>query len=216
LSDSDNNDDWNFEVKAPKKDRKKDAVKPLLKKSPSKKKKLTVEESGQAQRKSRRQMARDAGGTSMGGRDIVDAASHGKRMLAFVIDLIVIALCIVVGQFITVFFPGMGKSIEEFLGPEIIASIPVNVGGLCFAFLIHLIGVTVPTASTQKSLGKKLMKIKIIGVLKPKPPLGVVFIREYIAKPISILSVIGIMIIFLNRKHRGLHDFIAGTYLLDS
>lgn len=210
------NDDWNFEVdddKAPKtKKKKKNNTKPLLKTTT---KKLEVQKSGQPQRKSRRQMAREAGGTSIKGRDIVEPASHGKRLIAFSIDSLILVLIIVIGQIGVTFLPGLGASLEEYLGPEIIATIPLDLGGLLLALAIHFLVVIVPTSSSQKSIGKKLMKMKIIGTLKPKPPLGVIVIREYIAKPIAMISVLGIVIILLNKRRRGLHDYIAGTFLRD-
>jgi uncharacterized RDD family membrane protein YckC len=213
------NDEWNFEVKvdedesSTKKKKKKTNTKPLLK-SANKNKKLEVNESSQPERKSRRQMAREAGGTSMGGRDIVDPAPHGARFIAFIIDSLIIAPIIIVAQLGVTFFPGLGTTLEEYLGPEIISSIPLDIGGLFLAFVIHFITIIVPMASSQQSIGKKLMKIKILGTLKPKAPIGVIVIREYIAKPISILSFIGIFIIFLNKKRRGFHDFFSGTFLI--
>ena len=213
------NDDWNFKVKPEarnaegKKIKNKKSMKPLLNSS-NKLEKLQVHSSIQAERKSRRQMVRDAGGTSMGMRDVVEAAPHGKRFVAFIIDILVLLIIIAIGQFGTTFFPGVGLTLEEFLGPEIISSVPFDLGGLIISLVLHFFLVIIPMGSTQKTIGKKLMKIKVLGLLKPVPPLGVIIIREYIGKPIAIISVIGLVIIFLNKKRRGLHDFIAGTFLI--
>ena len=216
LSDSKKDNDWNFEIDNKQLSKEKHDLKPILKKAPKAKKKLEVQESGQPERKSRRQMAREAGGTSRGGLDIVEAASHIRRVIASVIDLAVFLVCVAFGQLLSTIVPSFGSTVEGFLGPEIVSTIPIDIGGLLIAVFIHFLISIVPTASTQRSLGKKLMKIKIIGTVKPKPGVGVIFIREYIAKPISIFSVIGLLIIPLNKKHRGLHDFIAGTFLLNS
>jgi len=224
MSDSKDDDNWDFQLSeesAPttkkKKMKKKARVVPLANKSikPKKETKLGLDASSRIEKKSRRQMARDEGGTSIKGRDIVDAAAHWKRLLASLVDFSIIAALFILGQLIGGFFPEIGSSLEEILGPEIIGSIPFNVGGICAALVLHFLIMVVPVASTQRSIGKKIFKLKILGTMKPKAPLGVIIIREYIAKPISIISVFGLMMILLNKNRRGLHDFISGTMVLD-
>ncbi len=206
--------DWDFEIDNPKK-KKKVTNKPLLNKS-RREEKLNLDTHSVRQRKSRREMAREAGGTSIKGRDIIDPAAHWRRVIAFLIDLIILILIIAVGQLASPFFAEVGQSVEEFLGPQISSYIFFDIGGAAISFIMHFILVIIPTTSTQRSLGKRIMKLKIIGTLKPKAPLGVIIIREYIAKPLSILSVIGILMIPLNKRRRGLHDYIAGTFIIDN
>lgn len=211
MSDS-GNDDWDFKLDDSdvKKARRKEKVKPLL--QSAKKKEIGVEASAQASRKSRRQIAREASGESkFKSEDVVTLASHMKRFIAFLIDLGVLAVLIAIGQFVIVFFSEIGKDIETFLGPELTSSIPLDVGGLSVAVLLHLLLVIIPTASTQQSLGKKFMKIKIVATEAPKVALGVVFIREYFAKPLAFITVIGLCLILFTKKRKGLHDIIAGT-----
>ncbi len=213
---SDDNGNWDFKLDeevAPRK--KKSTGKPLLKNA-KKEGKLGLDESSVPARKSRRQLAKEEGGTSIKGRDIIDPAAHWRRGLAFSVDLVILILIVALGQGASVMFSDFGQSIKEFLGPEMVNTIPLDVGGVVIAFAIHFLLIIVPMASSQKSIGKKIFKLKILGTLKPKAPLGVIVIREYIAKPISIISVIGILMIPLNMRRRGLHDFISGTLVLDN
>ena len=214
---ADDNENWDFklnEESAPKK-KKKVANKPLLKNA-RKEKSVGLEANEPTVRKSRRQLAREEGGTAIGGRDIIDPATHWRRGIAFIIDLAILVSIIALGQAASTFFPGVGESVKDFLGPEIVNMIPLDIGGIFMAFLIHFFGILVPMASSQRSIGKKLLKLKILGTMKPKAPLGVIIIREYLAKPLSIISIFGIIMIPLNRKRRGLHDFISGTVVLDN
>ena len=215
MSDSDN-DDWNFKLddSEVKKTRRKEKVKPLL--QSTQKKKIQVEASAQANRKSRRQLAREVSDDDRYEREeSINPASHMKRFIAFALDLCVFAILIAAGQFCIVFFPEIGKDIESFLGPEIISSIPLDVGGLLVAVGLHLILVILPTASTQQSIGKRMMKLKIVGVQAPKVALGAIFIREYFAKPVALFTLIGVLMILFTNKRKGLHDFIAGTSVID-
>lgn len=215
---SNDENDWGFKLDkeaSPKKKTKKIVNKPLLNSS-RKENKLNLDSNSKPARKSRRQMAREAGGTSIKGRDIVDPAAHWRRGLAFLVDAVITVLIIGLGQIVATMYTELSESIVELLGPSIVGTIPLDIGGLVIAFVIHFIVVAIPTASSQKSIGKKLFKLKIIGTLKAKAPLGVIIIREYIAKPISIISLIGIVIIPLNKKRKGLHDFISGTVVLDN
>ncbi|WP_372653854.1 RDD family protein [Halobacteriovorax sp.] len=207
-------DDWDFEVDAPKK-KKKLTNKPLLKSS-EKEDKLNLDSSSVGPRKSRRQMAREAGGTSIKDRDIIDPAAHWRRGIAFTIDFAILVFIIGIGQVASSFFVDFGQSVEEFLGPEISNSLFFDVGGVSISLILHFLIVIVPLSSSQKTLGKRILKLKILGTLKPKAPLGVIMIREYIAKPLSLLSVIGILMIPLNKRRRGLHDYISGTIVIDN
>ena len=210
-------EDWDFKLdegSGPKR-KKKVANKSLLKNS-MKEKSVSLETNKPRVRKSRRELARDEGGTAIGGRDIIDPAAHWRRGIAFIIDLVILIAIIAVGQVASTLFPGVGESAKDFLGPEVVNIIPLDIGGVFISFLIHFFTIIVPMASSQRSLGKKLLRLKILGTMKPKAPLGVIIIREYFAKPLSIVSIFGIIIIPLNRKRRGLHDFISGTIVLDN
>ncbi|OUR96647.1 hypothetical protein A9Q84_09900 [Halobacteriovorax marinus] len=220
MSDSKDDDNWEFELSeetAPAKKKKKKTKKkvtPLLNTQKAEKI-LNLDDSSRIEKKSRRQMAREVGEATIKARDIVEPAAHWKRLLASLVDGVVIGGIFGVSQVIGGLIPEIGSSIEEFLGPEIIGSIPLNVGGVAVALVLHFLIMVVPVASTQRSIGKKLFKLKILGTMKPKAPLGVIIIREYIAKPLAIISVIGLMMILLNKNRRGLHDYISGTMVLD-
>lgn len=210
---SEEKDDWDFKVDG-KLIKKKVVSKPLLKQS-IKKVQVGIDPSEIPARKSRRQLAKDEAGISSISRCLSGPAAHWRRGFAFLVDLILLIMVIALAIGTDSFFPQIGEFITTALGPEISEAIPREPGIILVGFIVHLFFIVIPAASTQKSLGKKLLKLKVIGTFKNKAPLGVFIIREYFAKPLALISVIGIIIIPLNKKRRGLHDFISGTLVIN-
>lgn len=83
-----------------------------------------------------------------------------------------------------------------------------------FVFITSFLVVFYPAVAFNKTPGKSMMNIRIssatIGVSPGKMAL---LLREMIFKPISIVSVIGLIIGIKNEGNRCLHDMILGTAL---
>lgn len=68
-----------------------------------------------------------------------------------------------------------------------------------------------------QTIGKKLLKIKIVDHKGSKPGLLVFFLREVVGKFASaVIFGIGFFMILWNKKRQGLHDIIAGTFVVKS
>ncbi len=139
-----------------------------------------------------------------------------SRVIATIIDYSFIAGFYVAGVFLT---PIMNehylkflreKGINQTLDPELLNMILA--GG--FAFLAALLFFFIPAALFFKTPGKSMMKIRIgHPIIGERPSKFMVFLRELIFKPLSVASVLGVLIGFKNDGNRCLHDFISNTAL---
>lgn len=69
--------------------------------------------------------------------------------------------------------------------------------------------------STGQTVGKKVMKIKVVDANGNKPSYLTFFLRDYIGKAISaIIFFIGFFMILWDKNKQGLHDKIASTYVV--
>lgn len=68
---------------------------------------------------------------------------------------------------------------------------------------------------TGQTLGKKVMKIKVVNGSGVTPSLGTFALREIVGKLVSSLILgIGYLMVAWDSKKQGLHDKIAGTYVV--
>lgn len=67
---------------------------------------------------------------------------------------------------------------------------------------------------TGRSLGQLFFGIRVVGEDFQSLSLSKIFWREYAAKAISILSVVGILIPFFHQDKRSLHDYLSGSYVV--
>ncbi|GAB4018012.1 MAG: hypothetical protein Fur0010_18980 [Bdellovibrio sp.] len=146
----------------------------------------------------------------------IEPADMSKRILSNVIDLILFA-----GVFGAIYFFKDDlyreyvkyletQGISQIYDPKLIKEILVVGGGAIIMFFLHV----VPSILFFKSFGKKICNIRIGHVEVDRRARGFqVFLREVIAKPISVMVLLGFVLPFFNSNKRSLHDFIAGTTL---
>lgn len=79
--------------------------------------------------------------------------------------------------------------------------------GLLTYFLISV----VPTIVFGRSLGKSFAAIRLCGVEGQHLGFLKTFLREVCLKPIACLSVVGVLICFLSKKRKMLHDHLIGS-----
>jgi len=102
------------------------------------------------------------------------------------------------------------KGISQLYDPTLVQNVQVASLSVIILFLIHV----VPSILWTKSLGKKIFQIRIGHAEVDRHVRGFqIFLRECVAKPISILCVIGFILPFFNANRRSVHDFVAGTTL---
>lgn len=145
----------------------------------------------------------------------IKAAPLGRRIQAGLVDLAFVAAA-AGGAWLS--FPMWREKLEKALPPSLLGNVPYPEQVLEYSipvlaiFLVHVF----PSCWWRKSLGKKIFNLRIgwkeddCGV-----PKKAVLWREVVAKPISCLSVIGLLFVFLGKRKRALHDFLSGTVVYD-
>jgi uncharacterized RDD family membrane protein YckC len=94
---------------------------------------------------------------------------------------------------------------------------PAFIAPVVFVFLIsfiYFIFFVIILSSTNSTIGKKLSGIEIQGENQYSISITKTFLREFIFKPLSILSVVGIIYFFLDSKKRTLHDILSSTIVV--
>jgi len=102
------------------------------------------------------------------------------------------------------------KGISQLYDPTLVQNVQVAILSVVILFFVHVI----PSIIWTKSLGKKIFQIRIGHAEVDRHARGFqIFLRECLAKPISILCVVGFILPFFNANRRSVHDYVAGTTL---
>lgn len=136
-----------------------------------------------------------------------------RRLIAFIVDTIILTIAQIpidaIASPFTIKPDSLSNSSQSltYLGANIIYALVIIVGWwLYWVTLQHKFGQT---------LGKKLLGIKVVDSQGKTPSSGVFGKREFIGKLAStILLGIGYLMIAFDSKKQGLHDKIAGTYVI--
>jgi uncharacterized RDD family membrane protein YckC len=83
---------------------------------------------------------------------------------------------------------------------------------IILSFLLYIL----PLLIFQRSLGKMILKIRIHYVMENTPSITNIFLREAIFKPLSILTLFGIGMIYFDDENRALHDRLGKTLVVKS
>lgn len=145
----------------------------------------------------------------------IKPAPIGRRIKASVIDLLFVSVFMIASL---LSFPLYRTYLERSLPSGMLANVPYPqlVLEYTIPFLVFLFLHIFPSCIWRKSLGKKLCDIRIgwqdedCGV-----PKKAILWRELIAKPLSVISVLGLLLAFTNKRFRTLHDFLSGTVVYD-
>jgi uncharacterized RDD family membrane protein YckC len=194
---------------------KRDAKKDLI--GSAKPKKMTLGESSADSRRSRSKVAADMRAEERP--DFSDLmASPIKRGMAFMIDA-----AIFIGIYIAASFQWekielyslnflREAGIDQPLDPEVFKVVIMSLIA-CAAYFVIL---ALPVLFSHKSWGKSVIGLSIQSSDEEKSLtfLNIIF-REFIAKPISLATVIGPLILLFNSDKRSLHDLVAGTVVMD-
>lgn len=100
--------------------------------------------------------------------------------------------------------------IDQTLHPDLLNKILVG----SVSFVGILLFFIFPTIISRKSPGKKVEGIRVgSGDKALDASRTTIILRELILKPISLASVIGVLMAFKTKRNRGLHELITGTTL---
>lgn len=217
---SNSDDSWNFKVDKSKSD--KDVTKKSIAvPKPTKRKDnlfeeehvdLDVSQSNPKSRKSRKALAKEYEREE--DRPYTPAinelyGSFFRRGNAFLFDLF--SVCLISGLALT-YYPQYFIELENILAALIGQKNSIFEFYLvCSVGLIYFVIVSVPHIIFGASFGKKMMNVKVFG--SERQPAGFLqsFMREIILKPVSLISVLGVMMCFFSKKRKMLHDHLVNT-----
>lgn len=164
-------------------------------------------------RKTRSQMAREERARERELNDRATPVRFTVRTTAFFIDLILTGL-IVIGVYLydsSLFkiplkwllqLPHEVRQIDQF-----------HLAVAAIALIAYHIVVIIPSILFAGSMGKKMKRIRICNFNERRAGFLQIAFREYV-KFFSVASVIGVLILFTNRRKRTLHDLLSLTELL--
>jgi uncharacterized RDD family membrane protein YckC len=149
----------------------------------------------------------------------VRVAGFWRRLVAAAVDALVLgAVLLVLGTLIALILghplPRPGQ-----LGPDYLVDMAVNGGGLAEALLVLAAVVSFAyfflfTALRGQTFGKHLMGVKVIDPYGARPPLWRALVRTIAYIPSLAMLALGFLWIGFDREKRGLHDWLADTYVV--
>lgn len=156
--------------------------------------------------------------------NITKYASFWVRLTAFVIDVVVMLFLIMIIIFPLSKLGLLGQAtqagpVNVIYGSSSGTSVNGQTGGISsliadIVFLLVVLGYgTVAIASAGATLGKKAVGIKVIDKEGNKPNVLKAFLRS-LSKFILAPFIFGFLVAAFSEKKQGLHDMIAGTYVV--
>ncbi|MFS8131469.1 MAG: RDD family protein [Candidatus Dojkabacteria bacterium] len=133
-----------------------------------------------------------------------------RRLLARYIDnILILVLSILIGV--------AALDISRAITTEKIAS-NISVASFLIGFvLLYTIDYVILTKKSGQSIGKKVLRIKLINDDKSEIKYTTIFFRELVLQIISIASGLGLILLlipYFAKEHRLLHDFIFKTNVI--
>ncbi len=209
MSEDDNESEWSFSLEEGTKEK---TEKPVNKKQRiNKTAKLKLDFQSVPEKKSRRNSNESVAKYKT--KDDTHIASVSQRIKSFVIDLFTIVLLGFASNLLKEIstehlLPLIGSdlSYKDLSKDELI----VVVNFLLLFLLLYVF----PVFSMKRTIGKVFTKVEIEDINHGLVGGFRVVLREIVLKPISILTIIGIVIAFTNKKKRSLHDYLTATYII--
>jgi len=151
----------------------------------------------------------------------VRAAGFWRRLAAGIVDVIVLSS--VFGILGTAVAVVLRHPLPRFaqLGPDYVVDMAVNGGvlaeaGLALFAILGFLYFFLFTALRGQTFGKHLMRVKVIDAYGERPSLARALVRTVAYLPSGILLALGFLWIGFDREKRGLHDWIADTYVVSA
>jgi len=149
----------------------------------------------------------------------VRVAGFWRRLAAGIVDVLVLTsvfaiLATLVAVILRHPLPRLGQ-----LGPDYVVDMAVNGGvlaetGLAMLGILGFLYFFLFTALRGQTFGKHLMRLKVIDAFGERPSMGRALVRTLAYIPSLVLLGLGILWIGFDREKRGLHDWLADTYVV--
>ncbi len=132
---------------------------------------------------------------------VYDIAPFFKRGAAFLIDSGIIGLVIFLLE------KDQFKILSEGMNTILVRAV--------IYFCTYMVVLLIPSIRHGSSVGKSLVGIRVINTEGDMLSSADAFQRELLGKPVSIITVVGILIIFMNYPKRTLHDYWLGSVVVN-
>ena len=149
----------------------------------------------------------------------VQVAGFWRRLAAGCVDALV--LTSVFAILATLVALVMGHPLPHIgqLGPDYVVDMAVNGGvlaeaGLALLGILGFLYFFLFTALRGQTFGKHLMRVRVIDAYGERPTMARSLLRTFAYLPSLALLALGFLWIGFDREKRGLHDWIADTYVV--
>jgi uncharacterized RDD family membrane protein YckC len=149
----------------------------------------------------------------------VRVAGFWRRLAAGIVDVLVLGsvfgiLATLVAVVLRHPLPRIGQ-----IGPDYVVDMAVNGGvlaeaGLAMLAILGFLYFFLFTALRGQTFGKHLMRLRVIDAYGERPSMARSLVRTIAYVPSLVLLALGFLWIGFDREKRGLHDWIADTYVV--
>jgi len=218
---SNKNDEWTFKVQAPKKNQSEEITKTDTNTMLARNRvpKLTIEQRKPAKATTRTALYNELKKEQEDKvkKDVIVYPSIQKRGIALVLDLMLwVGLFIFAKQWAPMLKGIVLNSVsnDQYQMISKIKYLDKLIAGSIFFILFFLLDFY-PTRFYNTSPGKRLLGLRVRGMEDFTLTTEQALMREFIFRPISIFTGIGLIIPLLNENNRSLHDFITQTQVVE-
>ncbi|HEX8951736.1 MAG TPA: RDD family protein [Polyangia bacterium] len=149
----------------------------------------------------------------------VRVAGFWRRLAAGIVDVIVLGSVFgILGTLVAVVLRHPLPRFSQ-IGPDYVVDMAVNGGvlaeaGLALFAILGFLYFFLFTALRGQTFGKHLMRVKVIDAFGERPSMLRALVRTVAYLPSLALLALGFLWIGFDREKRGLHDWLADTYVV--
>ncbi|MGZ3439363.1 MAG: RDD family protein [Polyangia bacterium] len=149
----------------------------------------------------------------------VRVAGFWRRLAAAIVDVMVLgSVYAILSTLVAVVLRHPLPRFSQ-LGPDYVVDMAVNGGvlaeaGVAMLVILGFLYFFLFTALRGQTLGKHLMRVKVIDAFGERPSIARSLLRTAAYLPSLLLLALGFLWIGFDREKRGLHDWLADTYVV--
>ena len=142
------------------------------------------------------------------------AAALWRRVVAFELDVFFLLLTCIIGFYAAFNAFWIGLEISGYNAPSyrLLESLSLPVAFFTpLAFFSYFIGFA---SSGGQTPGKAIMRIRVVSSNGKAATTSTIFVRTFGYVLSGMFFGLGFLIAFFTKRHRSLHDFLSGTYVV--
>ncbi|MGZ3427230.1 MAG: RDD family protein [Polyangia bacterium] len=149
----------------------------------------------------------------------VRVAGFWRRLAATIVDVMVLgSVYAILSTLVAVVLRHPLPRFSQ-LGPDYVVDMAVNGGvlaeaGVAMLVILGFLYFFLFTALRGQTFGKHLMRVKVIDAFGERPSIARSLLRTAAYLPSLLLLALGFLWIGFDREKRGLHDWLADTYVV--